>query len=233
MKKAPRTSLTDKVLIAALDLSTGDLNVSFTAEELLLAAWETDKSAFGLRGYETEYPDSNKLYTKIDGKSGLVSKGFLRKVGERTLCISVYGLSRARRLQLYELPEGASDLDAKLDRALQASISEMIGSREFREWLRDNAKPDKFRGAGNFWGIAPGTPPKTVRDRLLHVEHTLRSALERLEELGVEKIAEQRGKKLFDKHDLGRLLEFHNELKRRFSRELTILDPEGKYETSD
>lgn len=233
MKKAPRTSLTDKVLLAALNLSTGDLNSSFTAEELLVAVWETDKSAFGLRGYETEYPDSNKLYTKIDGKNGLVSKGLLRKVGERTLCISEYGLSRARRLLLDGYSKDASGLDAKLDRALQASISGMISSREFREWLKDNAKPDKFRGAGNFWGIAPGTPPKTVRERLLHVEHTLRSALERLDELGVEQIAEQRGKELLNKHDLGRLLEFHNELKRRFSRELSILDPEGEYGTSE
>src|SRR5258706_12264253 len=59
-------SLRLQVLLAALDCSGGDPRKSFTAEDLLLAAWKRDPLAWGLRAHEKEHPDSEKIYTEID-----------------------------------------------------------------------------------------------------------------------------------------------------------------------
>ncbi len=230
MKRASEISLSDKVLLAALECSGGEVKKSFTAEALLVAAWKADKHAFGLRGLEEEYPDSNKLYTKLDGKDGLVAKGLLRAEGERTLQITEAGLGRAltlsRNLSGYQSEIG---LEVKVDRALQESMAKMLSSGEFRAWLEDKVKPQRFRDVGNFWRIAPGTPARTVRERITYVDHTLATAWRRLEELGVERVIEQRGRELFDREDVRRLIEFQAEMKKRFQKELRILDPEGSY----
>jgi hypothetical protein len=230
MKRPSEISLSDKVLLAARECSDGDLKKSFTAEALLVAAWEADKHAFGLRGFEERFPDSNKLYTKIDGKGGLVAKGLLRAEGERTLQITEAGLGRAITLSRDVLMEPSDrELEAKVERALHESMARLIGSREFQDWMQDRSKPRRFREAGNFWGIAPGTPARTVRERVRNVDQTLTRARQRLNELGVERVLEQRGRLLFDREDVDRLEQFHAELKRRFQKELRILDPEGNY----
>ena len=90
-------SLSDMVLVAAVKLAAGNVAAEFTAENLVVAVWSRDNASFGLRGHETKYPDNNKVYTKIDGKSGLVSKGLLTKAGERTLRVQRPDGARCRR----------------------------------------------------------------------------------------------------------------------------------------
>jgi hypothetical protein len=219
-------SLSDKLLLAAVELSSGSIEVDFTAEDLVVAAWQADKLAFGLRGHEQDHPDSNKVYTKLDGRTGLVTKGWLSKFGERRLRITQAGLARA-----VELRGGAdTDLLAKLDRTLQAAVGRILSHPEFISWLKDRAKPSRFRGAGYFWGIAPGTPPTAVRSRVNDIEQTLKVVLEVLDKRGVTDVVKQRGQVLFEKRDVELALEFHNSLKTRFASDLKILDPEGSYE---
>jgi hypothetical protein len=45
----------EKVLLAAVDLCSGQLDHNFTAEELSVAAWKMDKPSFGLRGFGNDY----------------------------------------------------------------------------------------------------------------------------------------------------------------------------------
>ncbi len=96
----------------------------------------------------------------------------------------------------------------------------------FKDWLIDPVRPKYFREAGHFWGIAPGTPPKTVRERVSSVEQTLKAALRVLEQSGVDEVVEQRGKVLFERKDIERCLEFQATLKQRFAKDLKLLDPE-------
>lgn len=218
-------SLSDKVLIAAVALAAGEVTTEFTAEDLVVAAWKQDHASFGLRGHETVHPDNNKVYTKIDGKSGLVSKGMLAKAGERTLRVTPAGLAHAS-----ELDSGIElEHSGKLDRAMQEAVRQVLNHPEFNLWLKDPASPSRFRGAGHFWGIAPGTPPDAVRARVLGVERTLQAALAAIERRGLTEVIEQRGRIMFDRHDLERALAFQRELRQRFSGDLRRLDPSFDY----
>jgi hypothetical protein len=225
MKADESVSLSDKLLLAAIALVDGSLEKAFAAEDLVVAAWQSDPSSFGLRTHESKHPDSNKVYTKIDGKQGLVGKGWLAKAGERMLRLTPVGLSRASRLSVNK----DTALLGKLDRALQDTVARILSDPNFLAWRADPTKPSRFRGAGAFWGIAPGTPSQLVRERVLGVERALQHALEAIDERGIDGVLKHRGEVLFERSDVEQCLAFQRTLQERFKKDLQVLDPEGIY----
>lgn len=223
--KTKSTGLKQQILIAALESSGGDQHKTFTMEELLVRAWKRDKLAWGLRGYETLYPDSDKIQKEIGargvGQKSMSELGLLERVSRRVYRLTPAGLATAVAL-------GPADpiSQEKADRTLEIEVKKILEHPTFRDWLGDSTHPKHFREAGHFWGIAPGTPPKTVRERVSFVDQTLKAALEALERRGVEEIVKHRGKVLFDRKDIERCLEFQAILKERFARDLKLLDPQ-------
>ncbi|HKQ48366.1 MAG TPA: hypothetical protein VJZ71_09885 [Phycisphaerae bacterium] len=215
--------LRHQALLAAVRLSGGELTKTFTAEDLLVEAWNHNKVAWGLRGFEEDYPDSEKINKELNrrGSIGLLGQGLIERVGPMMYRLSVAGLHEAAQLQ-------PADTIAreKADRELEVSVKEILEHSVFRTWLADPSKPKYFREAGHFWGIAPGTPAKTVRVRISRVDRVLKAAKDILDEKGVDSITEQRGKLLFDREDVNRCEQFQQVLKTRFMRELQMLDPE-------
>ena len=122
MIEGRQLTLADYVLLASLDLTNGDLEKNFTAEELLVASWRRNPEAFGLRGFEREHPDSNKLYTRLDGRDGLVARGLFVKAGERVLRLTSAGLAAGASLH-----PGDPVIQAKLHRVLQEQVAKLIG----------------------------------------------------------------------------------------------------------
>jgi hypothetical protein len=210
-------SLKDDVLAAALELSQGDLDRSFTAEQLLVAAWRRNKAPWGLRGFETEFPDTKKITMELDRgarqKSGVIGAGLLQRVDKRVYTLTPAGLAAARQV-------GDLDREAQLlvDRNLEAALAQILDDAGFRKWRGDPAQPKKFREAGRFWGVAPGTPPRVIRDRIHRVDTTLAAALTDLERRG--------GKRRFDRETLQACVEFQAALKDRFAHELDLLKVE-------
>ena len=224
--KGARVTLRQQVLLAAVECSGGDLDKSFTAEDLLLAAWKRDPLSWGLRGHEKEHPDSEKIYVTIDRaqvkgrnvRGGLAGIGLLDKVRERTYRLTPAGLAMA---------SAASDAEpetrAKAERALADAVESIISHPVFRTWLADPAMPKYFRDAGHFWGIAPGTPPSASRSRMANIDSTLEAALALLDKRGMDEISARHGKILFERTDVERAREFHDVLRKRFAKDLALL----------
>jgi hypothetical protein len=216
--------LKQQVLLAAFECSDGDPDKTFTAEELLVHAWKNDKLAWGLRGFEDQFPDSDKIFKELDahaGKQGIVGQGLLQKVHQRVYRLTPAGLAEAGALRPSDVI-GREKADRKLEEAVRSILQHPV----FGNWLTDPMRPKYFREAGHFWGIAPGTPARTVRERVTRVEQTLKAALKVLEQRGAEEIIAQRGRVLFDRKDIQRCLEFQSVLKQRFARDLRLLDPD-------
>lgn len=216
--------LKQQILLAAAELSDDDLQKTVTAEELLVTAWKKDRQAWGLRGFEDSFPDSSKLFKELDahaGKQGIVGEGLLEKVHRRVFRLTPTGLAEASAL----CPSDAIARE-KADRQLEPAVKQIIEHPVFKDWLKDPTRPKYFREAGHFWGIAPGTPPKTVLERVTLVERTLTAALKALDARGVNELIEQRGKVLFERTDIERCLEFQRVLIERFKRDLALLAPD-------
>ncbi len=87
----------DKMVIAAVRLAEEGKD-PFSAEDLVVKAFELYPADFCLPGYPS-YPNSNAIYTKIMGKSSpLVSKGFLQKSGTQRFRATSAAKARAREL---------------------------------------------------------------------------------------------------------------------------------------
>ena len=72
----------EKILLAAFQLEEQGQS-PFSAETLIVAAWQKFPDTFGLKGYSDQYPDSNKVLSSIMGQKGLANRGWLAKMGEK------------------------------------------------------------------------------------------------------------------------------------------------------
>jgi len=240
MTNSNQLTLNERVLLAAFALQKGEIKKTFTAEALLIEVWNQDNGAFGLRNYEDKHPDSNKLFTKLDGKGGLIRKGLLKKVAERTYVLTSAGMALASSIRPVD-----AQTELKVNRELYESIKKILNHQVFAEWLKDSNKPEKFRDAGWFWGIAPGNPPTIVEERLANIEQSLDQAKKKafsaggrivLDIKGLDKqikdallskgnsqLDEHRSKIFLDIKDIDKCIEFNETLKKRFEKDLYIM----------
>lgn len=175
--KNTRTSagLRERVLLAALEFTGGDLRKSFTAEDLLMKAWARDPLAWGLRGYELQHPDSKKIRVEIDRanvKGGMVGLGFFEKIRQRTYRLTPSGLVAASRVT-----EADPSTRAMAERKLADAVKDIISHPVFVSWTKDSGTPKYFRDAGHFWGIAPGTPPRVIGARVREIDQPSQTRL--------------------------------------------------------
>jgi hypothetical protein len=221
-----RASLREQVLLAALDCSGNDLEKTFTSEDLLVAAWKRDRLAWGLRGYEREFPDNDKIHKELDGRgaregsasTGIVSSGLLLRVRQR-----IYRLTPAGFAAAAEVVGAKPDTRGKAERVLADAVGVILSHSVLRSWQKDPSSPKYFRDAGHFWGVAPGTPPKVIQSRILDIDRTLEKACSLLHADGVEEVAVRHRKALFDRTDIERAMNFQTVLKERFAKDLATL----------
>lgn len=221
--------LRQHVLLAALDCSDGDLDKTFTAEDLLLSAWRRDPMAWGLRFHEREHPDSERIYTELDRASvrgsnvrgGLVGLGLFQKVRQRTYRLTAAGLAATSAIA-----GAAPNTRGKAERALSDSVAAILSHQVFGKWMKDPTFPRSFRDAGHFWGVAPGTPPSVMRARIRDVDTALDAARSFLESTDTDSVTSQHGRALFDRADILRAKDFQNTLRSRFAKDLATLGVE-------
>lgn len=144
--------------------------------------------------------------------------GWLDKVRPRVYRMTIKGLAETGRTK----PEHKV-VREKIRRQSEDEVRAIIDHPTFRQWLTDPERPRKFRDAGAFWNIAPGTPPDVIRRRIQHVDDVLESALELLKQAGVEGLGSGRGALLFERTDIERSREFQRTLKARFAQDLKVL----------
>lgn len=222
MVRSKRQDLRDQLLAAALRRSKGELDAEFSAEELLVEAWQADKQAWGLRGHENLYPDSDRITRELDsrgkGQQGLVGQGLLARVEPRVYRLTAKGMAAATKVE-----GGRDESYAKLSRALETQVRRILEHPVFVSWLKDPSTPTRFRDAGHFWEIAPGTPARVIRDRILTIEETLQAAEDLLDDHDADYFSDPRGAVLYEKEDINRALEFQDTLRRRFADDLKML----------
>ncbi len=72
-----------------------------TVEELAVVCWQRWPWQFGLRKYEGQFPDSNRVIACLASYSGPVRRGWVRKIAEKTYEITELG----RRILATREPE--------------------------------------------------------------------------------------------------------------------------------
>src|SRR5262245_26739155 len=141
----------EKILQAAYYLEEHGQS-PFSAEALIVTSWQKYPKTFGLKGYDEQYPDSNKILSSIMGERGLARRGWLAKMGQKLYTLTFEGRQVVVRLHAGgETSERLSQV--KLTREHEKHLLNLLGSnaaQKFEEGLKEELT---FADACGFWGI--------------------------------------------------------------------------------
>jgi hypothetical protein len=212
-------TLPEKILLAASHLEEQG-QTPFSAEALIVSAWQKYPRTFGLKGYEEQYPDSNKVLAGITGERGLPNRGWMAKVGQKQYSLSRDGRQVVRKLMLGEAvpPLTARRVLVQLSREQDLLLQQLLASAAYQKLAQERTNEWTFSDACRFWsvgdrlGSAVDARLDELQVKLTEVERTLAGAAVTLGN-GQE----------FAAQDAGRLCDLHHQLEQRFARHLTLL----------
>ncbi len=210
-------TVADKILIAAAEL--GDS--TFTAEDLVVAAWRSFPETFGLRGHLADdsrplYPDSNRVFAEIMGTKPVRKRGWVEKVGNKR-----YRLSEAGRQRVAQVTGRTSTRKTALDRVTVDDVKRLLASRAVTKNQSGRAEEITFLDACALWNITPRSNSKELTVRL----STFDLLLERVAAtIGDEEFVLKHGDVAYSPDDLRMLRDLSERLKARFKAELQVIN---------
>jgi len=220
-----KLTVSDKLLISALRLEDRG-NRPFSAEDLVVAAWQAFPDAFGLTGYGSDHPDSNRVFVEIMGSKPVRAQGYLMKVGAKRYQLTEAGRRRAEAADAQGSPAVAK---ADLTRGAARDLRRLLSSRAIQK-LRDGRSDDiTFYDACSFWGISPRSSRSDVDARLANFTATIEGGI-----VAVEQGAAgfQHNAPSFSRDDMASLERLHQMMLERFGSELEVLRRRGDERTA-
>lgn len=213
-----------KLLLAALEARKK--SPTFSAEDLVVAAWKLFPDTFGLSGYANQYPDSNRVLTNIMGTKGMRGKGWLRKVGEKQYRLSSAGLADGEALLArggIGAGTGRSDyLRAELDRSVLTALDRLVSTNAARKIISESDDQLTFHDACGFWDITARSNANTLSAKMADATVLLERAVKLLStKEGSSGLKLPSGNIVYS--DLRRLLDSHREMQAMFKTELDVI----------
>jgi hypothetical protein len=211
-------TLPEKILVAAAALEAQG-QTPFTAEALIVAAWQKYSLTFGLKGFEEQYPDSNKVLSSLMGEKGLVKRGWLLKNGHKQYTLTRDGRQVVRRLQQGDAPAPRPAAPVKLSREHDKLLQGLLVSTAYEKFREGRQQELKFADACRYWGITENLSGDALDERLDLLEMTL---AESERQIGNGSATLGNGHSITG-DDTGVLCDLHGYLRQRFAPHLTLL----------
>jgi hypothetical protein len=210
-------TLPEKILLAAHALEEQG-QTPFSAEALIVSAWQKYPKTFGLKGYEEQYPDSNKVLSGIMGVKGLPHRGWLAKVGQKRYTLTREGRQVVRRLQDGEAPATERDRPAVLTREQDLLLQGLLSSAVWHKHRQGRQQEWTFSEACRFWNMGERTGD-AIDARLDELQAQL-GGIARAIGLGGATLGNGRS---VSPAEASGLCELHQQLEQRFTRHLNLL----------
>jgi hypothetical protein len=201
-------------------------NSPFSAEALIVAVWQDHPHTFGLKGFDAQFPDSNRVLACIMGEKGLARRGWLTKMGQKLYALSEDGKSEVERLlhppetrpsrprTRIAKPETKKRVAPDLEKRYLAMIG-AVAYRRFREGMKWEIT---YRDACTFWAITEDMTGSAVSDAVDRIPGVL-SEFEGLLENGFVELSNGR---TVGQDDLKQLANVHDYLLGQFRRHLSL-----------
>jgi hypothetical protein len=213
-----------KILMAAFRLEEQGQS-PFSAEALIVAAWQENPRTFGLKGFADQHPDSNRILSCIMGEKGLARRGWLAKMGQK-----LYSLTRKGKEEVQHLQGGGSKTTkssaervktprSKIPRDQEKYLMSLFSASAVKRYQEGFKREITFADATKFWGITDNLQGEELTHRLDKVTATL-ADFERIVGTGSVELSNGRS---ISQEDLESLAEVNDYLKEQFARHLSLL----------
>lgn len=222
MEHRDSLSIPEKLLIAAYALEESG-HRPFSAENLVVSAWQKFPDAFGLAGYRDDngqmsYPDSNRVFAEIMGSKPIRKRGLLVKVGSKMYQLTEAGREHAR---LIAKRSGESHIEkASLPRDIEQELKRLFVSKAVGKIRNERITDLTFYDACSFWGISPRSSAIELEGRISNFKKIVETARNVIKG---KTATFEHGGYAFGPNDLDTLLKVHEELLRRFQAEIEII----------
>jgi hypothetical protein len=215
----------EKILLAAFQLEERGQS-PFSAENLIVASWQEYPRTFGLKGYDEQFPDSNRVLSCIMGEKGLTRRGWLAKMGQKMYSLTREGRQVVRRLQGAAEPQPPEPVarvshahGQKLPRDQEKYLQTILSSSAVKKYQEGQKDELTFADACRFWGITENLHGDALNSRLNRLLTSLSELKESIGPRGVE-LSGGRHVSLDDLLEIGGI---HEYLEARFTRHLNLL----------
>lgn len=220
-------SITDKLLLAAFDLEQRG-HCPFSAEDLVVSAWQKFPDAFGLAGHRGDkgqlcYPDSNRVFAEIMGSKPIRKRGLLRKVATKMYQLTEGGREHAGLL-LRRTGESRVE-KAGLSREMEQQLKRLLCSKAGEKFRNRRLDDITFYDACIFWGISPRSSAIELEVRIANLKHAVESARNVAQE---KMVTFEHGGHAYSSRDLDTLLEVHEDLLERFAEQIAVIKTRTK-----
>lgn len=144
-----KTHVRKRTAAETILLAAATFNRDFTKQELAVKAWQMDPAKFGLKGYDTQHPDMNRVMMEMVGAkdSNPIKRGLIEQVAPSTYRITSQGRALAAAS-----PQRPGDLEVA---RLYEMLAERIEHPIFLRWRANPAEPETLVEARYFLGAAP------------------------------------------------------------------------------
>jgi len=208
----------EKILLAADQLDQQG-HSPFTAEALIVAAWEKFPNTFGLKGFAEKHPDSNKVLSSLMGEKGLARRGWLVKTGQKMYALTREGRNVIRRVTLQEEePLPLAELQ-RLRRDQERFVQGLLDSSAVQKFEENRKAELTFADACRFWGITEHMRADQLKERLDYVE----TSLAELDRMFADNDAQLTNGRVITAGDIRVLTNIHRYMEDRFDRHLNLL----------
>ena len=208
----------EKILLAADQLEKQGQS-PFSAEALIVAAWQQFPRTFGLKGYTDQYPDSNKVLSSIMGVKGLARRGWLVKMGQKLYALTRDGRAIVRKvLQQDDEPAPASS-SVRLSRDHEKFLLSLFDTSAVQKFEENRKAELTFADACRFWSITENMKGEQLDAKLEYFQQSLAE----LDKMLADGDAELTGGRVISAGDLRVLTNIHRYMEDRFGRHLNLL----------
>lgn len=215
----------EAILLAANDLTAAG-TIEFSEWQLSVATWKRDKSKFGMRGFEADYPDHKRVMKEIMGSAprNPVVRGLLERVRENHYSLTPVGRAEAAKLSAAE-DVGASPRSVS---ALYDGVRKYAEHRVFLDWQKNPDEPRTWLGAAAFLELTTHDPT-ALRNALRAPVRLAADALDWLEEHQRDQLTRGPvgGGKAITRADLLKMREFVDVLQVRFASQIGAIERRG------
>ena len=168
-------TVSQKILLAASRLEDQGQS-PFTAEALIVASWKESPRTFGLRGFDDQFPDSNKVLSCIMGERGLARRGWLVKVGQKLYSLSRQGKEEAKRVLAGDdspLPKRRALARIQVPKDLEQQLNNLFMTTALRRYEEGMKREITYKDACRFWGLSESASGSAVDEALNKVPELL------------------------------------------------------------
>jgi len=208
----------EKILLAADQLDKQGES-PFSAEALIVAAWQKFPRTFGLKGFAEQYPDSNKILSSIMGEKGLARRGWLVKMGQKMYALTRDGRQVVRRVTLEEEEDAGPATMVKLARDQEKFVLGLLDSSAVQKFEENRKAELTFADACRFWGITENMKGDVLDDRLSQFEKHLAE----MDRVFADADSELSNGRVVSAGDVRVLTNIHRYMEDRFDRHLNLL----------